>query len=157
MNQLVSLTLWGKDLERAIQESKSHVKVGDAVGVRITFRESLGPDKSFNHWQVDKAIDIVKERRIAREILENPISARRAGQDGKTLTGSYLLVTAAEMLAQTRYTDEASRKRFVEKVREAAGMSPTPLGQPQPRESSEQKSRETNTRVPPMRPGFARE
>ncbi len=152
------LTLWGKDLARAIKESKSHVKVGDAVGVRITLRESFGPDKSFNHWQVDKAIDIVKERRIAREILEHPISARRARRDGTTVTGSYLLVTAAEMLAEARYTDEASRKRFVEKVREAAGMSPTPLGQPHAQESSPQKSpRQANAPGQLVRQGFARE
>jgi hypothetical protein len=87
--------LWGTDLERAMRESKSHAKVGDAVGVRIVSREKLDGDRTWNRWQVDKAIHIVKERRVAREILEDPITARRAGKDGAILTGSYLLVTAA--------------------------------------------------------------
>src|SRR4051812_32346666 len=48
-----SQTLWGRDLERAIRQSKSHVKVGDAVGMRITRRQSLPGDKVFNHWEVE--------------------------------------------------------------------------------------------------------
>jgi hypothetical protein len=124
--------LWGKDLERAIRESKSHAKVGDAVGARILSREKLDGDRTWNRWQIDKAIHIVKERRVAREILEDPVTARRAGKDGATLTGSYLLVTAAEMLARVQFTDEASRKEFVAKVREAAGINPRPLDERAP-------------------------
>ena len=119
--------LWGTDLERAIRESKSHAKVGDAVGVRILSREKLDGDRTWNRWQIDKAIHIVKERRVAREILEDPVTARRAGKDGATLTGSYLLVTAAEMLARVQFTDETSRKEFVARVREAAGIKPRSL------------------------------
>jgi hypothetical protein len=119
--------LWGTDLERALRESKSHAKVGDAVGVRIVSREKLDGDRTWNRWQIDKAIHIVKERRVAREILEDPVTARRAGRDGATLTGSYLLVTAAELLARAQFTDEPSRKDFVAKVREAAGIKPRAL------------------------------
>src|SRR5277367_2473745 len=75
---------------------------------------------------------IVKERRVAREILENPVTARRAGKDGATLTGSYLLVTAAEMLARVQFSDEKSRKDFVDKVRDAAGIKPRPLDERAP-------------------------
>jgi hypothetical protein len=114
--------LWGKDLERAVQESKSRVKEGDAVGVRIRHREKLEGDRRFNHWEVEKAIFIVQQRRVAQEILENPITARRAGEHGATITGSYLLIRGAEMLAQVQYTNDADRKRFVDKVREAAGV-----------------------------------
>ena len=67
--------LWGTDLERAMRESKSHAKVGDAVGVRIVSREKLDGDRTWNRWQIDKAIHIVKERRVAREILEDPVTA----------------------------------------------------------------------------------
>jgi hypothetical protein len=100
------------------------------VGVRIVSREKIDGDRTWNRWQVDQAIHIVRERRVAREILENPVTARRAGKEGATLTGSYLLVTAAEMIAANHYTDEASRKSFVARVREAAGLKPRPFEEP---------------------------
>jgi hypothetical protein len=152
--------LWGADLERALRESKSHAKVGDAVGVRIVSREKLDGDRTWNRWQIDKAIHIVKERRVAREILEDPVTARRAGKDGATLTGSYLLVTAAELLARAQFTDEPSRKDFVARVREAAGIKPraleerAPIAQRLTRHASEV-PRDQDT--PSQQPGFARE
>jgi hypothetical protein len=152
--------LWGTDLERALRESKSKPKVGDAVGVRIVSREKLDGDRTWNRWQIDKAIHIVKERRVAREILEDPVTARRAGKDGATLTGSYLLVTAAELLARAQFTDEPSRKDFVARVREAAGIKPRAL---EDRASVAQRltrhapevSRDPDS--PPQRSDFARE
>jgi hypothetical protein len=153
-------TLWGTDLERAIRESKSRVKVGDAVGVRIVRKERINADRTWNRWQIDKAIHIVKERQEARKILENPITARRAGKDGATLTGSYLLVTAAEMLAQVQYTDEALRKKFVAKVREAAGIKPRPYEEPTPRVQEDARGEPGSPKAPPPDPhrgGFARE
>jgi hypothetical protein len=152
--------LWGADLERAIRESKSHAKVGDAVGVRIVSREKLDGDRTWNRWQVDQAIHIVKERRVAREILENPVTARRAGKDGATLTGSYLLVNAAEMLARVQFTDEKSRKDFVAKVREAAGIKPRPLDERAPVARTLTRNEQDAPRErdgPPLRSGFARE
>jgi len=151
--------LWGNDLERAIRESKSHAKVGDAVGVRIVRRETLENGRTWNRWQVDQAIHIVKERRVAREILEHPVGARRAGKDGATVTGSYLLVTAAEMLAAVQFTDEASRKSFVAKVREAAGF-PEPFKELRPvqgRVRDEQQRSPTAPAAAPVREALTRE
>jgi hypothetical protein len=160
--------LWGKDLERAIQESKSHAKVGDAVGVRITYRDKImvtrankPPElRTFNRWQIDRAIDIVRERRVAREILEHPITARRAAKDGPAVTGSYLLTTAAEMLARVQFTDERDRKKFVERIREAAGMKPAPDPMLEPHRPNESRSEERGSHPPmpsPSRQGFTRE
>lgn len=151
--------LWGKDLERAIKESKSHAKVGDAVGVRIVSRETLEDGRTWNRWQIDQAIHIVKERRVAREILENPITARRAAKDGATVTGSYLLVTAAEMLARVQYTDEQDRKRFVERIREAAGMKAAPrsAAEPERANGSGYRASVSHSPAPAKREGFARE
>jgi hypothetical protein len=152
--------LWGTDLERAIRESKSHAKVGDAVGVRIVSREKLDGDRTWNRWQVDKAIHIVKERRVAREILEDPVTARRAGKDGATLTGSYLLVTAAELLARAQFTDEPSRKDFVTRVREAAGIKPRALEDRAPvaqRLTRNEPDVPRDRDSPSQRSGFARE
>ncbi len=154
-------TLWGRDLERAIRESKSHVKVGDAVGVRITHHQSLPGDKTFNHWEVERAVYIVQRRRTAREILDHPITARQAGKEGATVTGSYLLITGAEMLARIQYSDEETRRRFVQRVREAAGIELRPYERPAPgtptdRGLERRPAREQDTNTP-ARDGFARE
>lgn len=152
--------LWGTDLERAIRESRSHVKIGDAVGVRITWREKIDAERRRNHWQIEQAIHIVRERRVAREILEHPISARRAGREGKTLTGSYLLVAAAEILAADRYTDETSRKAYIERIRAAAGLPSRTLGEPgHPIPQAAQGELRAAPAAPtdPRREGFARE
>lgn len=154
-------TLWGRDLERAIRQSKSHVKVGDAVGVRITHRQSLPGDKTFNHWEVEQAVYIVQRQRVARAILEHPITARRAGKEGATVTGSYLLITGAEMLARVQYSDEETRRRFVQKVREAAGIQLRPFEQPAPAtpdgRSPERRLTHQQNAPAPVRDGFARE
>src|SRR6202030_1027327 len=93
----------------------------------------------------------VKERRVAREILETPVGARRAGKDGATVTGSYLLVSAAEMLAAVQFTDEPSRKRFVAKVRKAAGLVPEPFKELRPAGNSPA----PEERTPPSGPSQA--
>lgn len=151
--------LWGTDLERALRESRSHVKIGDAVGVRIVSRQKIDADRTWNRWQIEQAIHIVKERRAAREILDNPVSARRAAKDGKMLTGSYLLVAAAEMLAEVHHTDKESRKAFVERIRAAALLPSRAFsehrhptrepGQPEPRTALADPAPKPN--------GFARE
>lgn len=149
--------LWGTDLERAIRESRSHVKIGDAVGVRITTREKIDAERTRNRWQIEQAIHIVRERRVAREILKHPISARRAGRDGKTLTGSYLLIAAAEMLAADRYPDEISRKAFVERLRAAAGLPSRAFGESQQPTPEAARGEPRAAPAAPHREGFARE
>jgi hypothetical protein len=122
-----TVDLWGTDLERAVGESRSRPKVGDAVGVRITGREPLDNGKTWNRWQVETAMFIVQQKRIAREILENPITARRSGKEHPEITGSYLVIWGAELLAKHRYSSEERRREFVAGVREAIGLTRKPL------------------------------
>lgn len=125
--------LWGVDLERAVTKSKSKVKVGDMVAARITRTEILTiPDKEpnkppkqvpYRHWDVEQVVYAYARQRVAREILKDPITARRAGKDGKLVTGSYLLVAGAEMMADILHTRDEDRKAFVSRIREAAGLA----------------------------------
>ncbi len=61
--------LWGKELKEAIASSKSRVKVGERVGVRIIEKEQLPGARTLNRWQVEKPDFIQPQRLLAREIL----------------------------------------------------------------------------------------
>ena len=159
---------WGTDIERAITNSKSKVKVGDMVAARITRTETLTvPTKDpvkpwkqvdFHHWDVEQLTYAYMRQRVAREILKDPISARRAGKDGKLVTGSYLLVAGAEMMADILYTREEDRKTFVSRIREAAGFAQNRDAvqrSAEPRRPDRFSTIVTNTL--PKREGFTRE
>jgi hypothetical protein len=162
-------SLWGKDLERAVARSKSHVKVGDLVAARITRTDKFvvppkepggKPDtREFHRFEVEQAIFVVKRQREARQILDNPISARRAGKDGRVVTGSYLLMAGAEMLAEIQFTTEEKRKAFIGRIREAAGLSPQRREEPEVRSPTQQRAEPPSGNVThlPKRQGFARE
>ncbi len=159
---------WGTDIGRAIDRSKSKVKVGDMVAARISQTESLkirtdDPAKpwklvDYHHWDVEQLMYAYMRQRVAREILKDPISARRAGKDGKLVTGSYLLVAGAEMMADILYTREEERKTFVSRIREAAGFAQDrDMAQrsAEPRRPDRFSTIVTNTM--PKREGFTRE
>ena len=128
---------WGTDLERAITESKSRVRVGDKIGVRITRKdeftviteEGKKEERTFNHFEVEKATYIVGRQRAARHIIEESLSARRAVKDGKVVVASTLVANAAEMLADAYRLNPHHRKAFIEGIKAAAGLQAR-VGQP---------------------------
>jgi hypothetical protein len=123
--------LWGSDLKRAVEYSRSQAKVGDIVGVRIVEHKKLENDKSWNRWQVDRATYIVKVKRVAREILDNTLGALRVAKDGgaKSVTGADLVVAGAEILARVKFAGQSAREQYVASVRAAAGLKPRPLAE----------------------------
>jgi hypothetical protein len=135
-------------LRRVIKESKSQVRLGDAVGVRIT-PANLSPRQDLQPLG-DRASD-----------LHRSTTARRAGKDGATVTGSYLLTTGAEMLARVQYSDEETRRRFVAKVRDAAGIALRPFEQHTPETpddpTSEKRLTQQQHANTPVCDGFPRE
>jgi hypothetical protein len=122
--------LWGKDLERAISESKSHVRVGDKIGVRITRQEEVTvatadgkkESRTRNHFEVEKATYIVARQRAARHIVEESLNARHALKEGKVVAASILVANAAETLADAYRLNPHHREAFVEGVKAAAGL-----------------------------------
>jgi hypothetical protein len=129
-------TLWGKDLERALERSLSRVSIGQEVVVRqlgakpVTvirpIRDEAGRiiEKTevkthLNRWSVEQA-DFIRERAQVAEIVRNPgIDARAATAKRPELAGTYTELHAAKLIAQELFTHPADRERFVTRVREA--------------------------------------
>ena len=124
-------TLWGREIKKAITFSKSGVKVGDHVGVRIRSKDRLQSGRKLNRWEIEKPEFIAARLKLAREILKDPVTARQRGKQHPEITGAYLVIRGAELLANVRYNNDEDRVRFVESVRQAVGLTPQPF-KPQP-------------------------
>lgn len=126
---------WGKDLHRAIRESKSHVQVGDLVGVRVVRhdpvgqvddpRSPTGKREAFKkRFEVEKPQLIKRRVEFAREINESHQGARRSGADGPEALALYLIHDGARRLAEARFSDRADQQRFLDRVRNFFEVSP---------------------------------
>ena len=132
--------LWGKDLKRAVAESASKPQIGDVIGVRRTFRETVtvtererGRDGRpagekrrsayRNRWMVEKAAFLAERAKLARRVTNEHVEARRAVKDRPELVSTYLSLRGAEDIAERRIKDPKDRDRFLALVREAIGQS----------------------------------
>ncbi len=129
-------TLWGKDLERAVQQSLSRAGPGDAVVVRqlgakpvtvirpVRDEEDRIVDRTqvqthLNRWSVERA-DFLKERAQVAEIVRDPsIDAKTGAAKRPELAGTYTELHAAKLIAQELFVHPADRARFITRVREA--------------------------------------
>ena len=129
-------TLWGKDLERAVEQSLSRAGPGDAVVVRqlgakpvtvirpVRDEEGRIVDRTevqthLNRWSVERA-EFLKERAQVAEIVRDPsIDARTAAAKRPELAGTYMELHAAKLIAQDLFVHPADRERFITRVREA--------------------------------------
>ena len=129
-------TLWGKDLERALERSLSRASIGQEVVVRqlgakpVTvirpIRDEAGRiiertqvQTHLNRWSVERA-DFISERAQVAEIVRNPgIEPRAATAKRPELAGTYTELHAAKLIARELFTHPADRERFVTRVREA--------------------------------------
>ncbi len=130
--------LWGADLQRAIRDSKSHVKIGQRVAARLVGREPLTPraprpgesrvdrPQYKNRWEVETPQFIAERQRTAREILDNSIEARRSGVKNPEMSGLYLILRGAELIAKNRYPDPRDQQEFVARVRALLAVTPEP-------------------------------
>lgn len=127
-------TLWGKDFERAIRQSLSHVKVGDHIVVNhagesavtvtarrpdelgnYTRREEVAAIK--NRWLVERQ-DFLKEREeLARVVRDPSVSPQQAIQQHPSLAGAYFELQAAKVLGRENYKHGADAERFVTRMR----------------------------------------
>ncbi len=129
-------TLWGKDLERALERSLSRASIGQEVVVRqlgakpVTvirpIRDEAGRiiertevQTHLNRWSVEQA-DFIRERAQVAEIVRDPSIEPRAGAAKRPeLAGTYTELHAAKLIARELFTHPADRERFVTRVREA--------------------------------------
>ena len=122
--------LWGTDLKRAIEESKSRVKVGQIVAARIVARERLyfesqaktrGEDRKNsyrNRWEVETPQFVAQRQKFARAVNESYQGARRRGIDDPESFALYLIHDGARRLAQQRYANPEDQQKFLSRVRD---------------------------------------
>jgi Large polyvalent protein-associated domain 7 len=133
------LTIWGKDLERAVRESLSKPQIGDEVGLRRTgadrvtvqrkerdkegkviAEQEVGTER--NRWVIEKR-EFFQSRAAAADTFRNATVDRRQGaRTHPELVGTYLQLRAAE-LASKRIRDPEDQKKFVALVRQALADS----------------------------------
>jgi hypothetical protein len=126
--------LWGKDLERALRESKSQPKVGDRVGlshvgqepVTVPKKERDGQGRVLreyeikthrNEWTIESA-EFFRERvRLADVVRDSSIDAKRAVGQSPALAGTYVALKGAELYAKQNFSDTHEQNRFVDAIR----------------------------------------
>jgi hypothetical protein len=166
--------LWGKDLARALAESRAKPKIGSVVGVRragydaITLperRDDTGhitePKRTVrrNQWIVESPEFFTDRARLARRVRDAQQDARNAVQGHPELASTYLSLRGAQEIAERRIKDPKDRERFVALVREAIAKSIN-HGEPLPalrlREEPEQARDKLPARIPNRDEGPAR-
>ncbi len=164
-------TLWGKDLERALERSLSRASIGQEVVIRqlgakpVTIirpvRDEAGRivertqvQTHLNRWSVERA-DFIRERAQVAEIVRDPsIDARTGAAKRPELAGTYTELHAAKLIAQELFTHPADQERFVTRVREAIADE---IGRGEPLSAPRIKSRtpgrpQTQIRAPERAP-----
>jgi hypothetical protein len=126
--------LWGKDLERALRDSKSQPNVGDRIGVVHAGQESVTvPKKELdnegrvlreweikthrNEWTIESEAFFRDRARLAELVRDSSIDARRAAEQSPALAGTYVTLKGAERFAEKNFADPHDQKRFVETIR----------------------------------------
>ncbi len=127
--------LWGADLKRAIEESKSHVKVGQIVAARVVRRDRLyleshsktsaGAHPAYrNRWEVETPQFVAQRQRFARAVNDSYQSARRIGVDDPESFALYLIHDGARRLAEQRFANAEDQQKFLARVRRFFESSP---------------------------------
>jgi hypothetical protein len=133
-------TVWGKDLDRALSSAETRPKIGDLVGVRLSYRERFtrteplhdqygqgigrAEHKAYrNRWEVEKIAYFGKRATLARRVREVQAETRLMMRLRPELKSSYLSIRAAAEFAQRRIADPKDREQFVEFVKGAIAGS----------------------------------
>jgi len=113
-------TRWGTDLERAIKRSRSAVKIGQVVGMRITGREPVYdrdsrvvPDVYRNLWEIESVQYIHRRNLHARKMNEDFRAARQQGGTDPVVRALYLIHAGAERLAPLWFPNREDQERFI--------------------------------------------
>jgi hypothetical protein len=129
-------TVWGKDLERALKDSLTQPKAGDEVRLQVVAREPVtikrlerGDDgrslelrtatAQRSRWVVETQEFFEERARAARTLRDATITPQRGVRERPELTGSYLVLKAADEVASRKIRDPQDRERFVALIRGA--------------------------------------
>jgi hypothetical protein len=126
--------IWGKDFERAINESLSGVKQGDHVTVQhagertVTVpRRRQDAQGNFvreeevtayrNRWIVETRDFLRQREQVSRVVRDANIPVEEAIKKHPNLVGTYMELHAAKLAAGELYTHEEDRTKFLARVR----------------------------------------
>lgn len=130
--------LWGKDLARALSESRVQPKLGSIIGVHRTGYETLTISERRdeagrvletqrlvrrNRWIIESPEFFTERARLARRVRDAQQDARSAVKSHPELASTYLSLRGAQEIADRRIKDPKDRERFVALVREAIARS----------------------------------
>src|ERR1700733_3003471 len=118
--------LWGKDLQRAIQEGETKPKAGDLIGARRVRREAvtvthrqrdaegrvISQEERHAHrtrWVVEKIAFFAQRARLARRLRDEQLDVRESVRAAPELKSTFLSVRAAEDFAAKRIADPQDR------------------------------------------------
>ena len=162
-------TLWGKDLERALNSGETRPKVGELVGARRVSREAVTVTarrrvangrivtEEAHHahrtrWVVEKVQFFAERARLARRLRDEQADVRETVRAHPELKSSFLSVRAAQEFAARRIADPKDRERFLSLMREAMAAS-IQKGEPLPAVRLRDRSRtEELSTVTPRQP-----
>lgn len=128
--------LWGTDLKRAVEESKSQVKIGQIVAARVVKREQLyfeskgkapgkdSPASYRNRWEVETPQFVAQRQKFARAVNDSYQGARRRGIDHPENFALYLIHDGARRLAEQRFPNAEDQQKFLARVRNFFEASP---------------------------------
>lgn len=157
--------LWGKDLARALAESRAKPKVGSVIGVRRSGYETITlPERRDaagrvtetgrlvrrNRWIVESPEFFTDRARLARRVRDVQQDARTTMKSHPELASTYLSLRGAEEIAERRIANPEDRERFLALVREALAES-VKNGEPLPAIQLRERSRKPEPTEAPDR------
>ncbi len=149
--------VWGKDLERALTQSRTQPKIGSQIGVRRTGYETVairdGTGERIvrrNRWMVETTQFFAERAQLARRVRDAHADARAATKTHPELVSTFLSLRGAQAIAERRIADPRDRERFLALVREAMAKS-IRKGKPLPDLRLREGSKQPDSTAVPLR------
>ncbi|MGH8239643.1 MAG: hypothetical protein ACREXP_21890 [Steroidobacteraceae bacterium] len=146
--------LWGVDLGRAIQRSKTQPKIGSVIGARRVGSELVTlPASSAAHaadrprsarraqWIVESVTFFAGSMQRARRERESQLADQSALRERPELRSAFISPHVVQKFAERHIHDPRDRKLFIERVKAVMALSArsgTPI--PEPRRSDRQRT-----------------
>lgn len=135
-------TLWGTDLERAIERSRTQPKIGTLVGVRRVGSEPVtvparpserttDRQRTFHRarWELESVSYFAQAAQRAKREVKARLEDKRAMAERPELRSTFISLDVAERFAEQHIRDPQDRALFVKRVRavmEASARNSSP-------------------------------
>lgn len=129
-------TLWGTDLERAINRSRTQPKIGTMIGVRRVGSEAVtiparegerttDRQRTFHRarWVVENVNFFAQAARQAKRDVKARLEDRRTLRERPELRSAFVSIHVAERFAEQHIHDPRDRKLFVARVKAVIAAS----------------------------------